>query len=255
MTAGLVFKYGDFEHDPGEVYPQMIEIRPRVSDRGQRWATHVRYQLAGEFLKDPATPMTSEEVTTRIDALKAAYADDFKDFGFYLDDGTTPTSHVITNDFPSNLSGNRVLGIQFPHVLPNEYANTQSFRLSLGALFKDSETQLLYFKETVSQRGTGGPHWTYRSRYRGRPVREEVQEFTPVRLVQRGVIIGLDLDPVPPAPWWPADEHEPSRIIERDSGRQHGHQSYTRTTHQILRYRYEFERELPPGQSPNIWIP
>jgi hypothetical protein len=32
--SGLIFKYGDYVHPAGEVYPQAIEIRPVLSERG-----------------------------------------------------------------------------------------------------------------------------------------------------------------------------------------------------------------------------
>lgn len=251
---GLVFYYGSYDHQPGEVYPQSIEVRPAYSDRGIRWAKHVRYQVAGDIL--PTTPgvdMTQAQLTARIDAIEAAYDDDYKDFGFKLADGSTLTSHAMYTNGPYNLSGNRVLSLSFPSRLPSEYANTRSFSATLGALVQDNYSNILHFKETVTEVGTGGIYWTYRPLFNGLIVRENIHDTTPVRVVQQGVSVGLGGYPLVPPPYWPLEEQEWKRVITRESGRIHGHPSNNRGSHFTLRYKYEFLRAAAPSRSPALW--
>lgn len=254
--SGLVFKYGSYSHPAGEVYPQIIELRPVVNDRGVRWAIDYRMQVAGSFCADPATPLTPSDINTRIAAMRAAYGWDYQDFGFYFP-GTpaTPTDHVLETNHTANLSGNKVISTSWDHQTPAEFANTRSFTISLGARLLSSVSSVMYFREVVSQRGTGGPRWTFRERWQGIPIREDISENTPVYLTQRGVVVGTSSSIAPPPPWWPTDELEEFREVERVSPRHHGHPGFDRPTHYVVQYAYYFARATSPNQNPNVWYP
>ena len=261
MTQGLVWKWGTYAHEPGECYPMIIEARPVFSDRGVRYATNVRYQVGGDICFtdaekaaiDAGTETEQSTLTTRISAIETAYSDEYKDFGFYLDDGITPTAHAITNDDANNISGNRILSVSFPSRLPTEYTNTRSFQCTVSALLMDSLSQILYAREEISWLGTGGERWKLRPTFGGNLERTTIYPSSPVRIVQQGVLVGLTTYPTTPAPWWPADEHEDRRRITMVSPRLEGHDDFNRPIGYAVRYRYEFSQNAVTSQNPNYW--
>ena len=248
---GLQFFFGNYVHPVGEVYPRSIEGRPLFTDENVRWATAIRYNVGGDFCADPLTPLTPTQISAKIDALDAAYSEDYKDFGFRLDG--VNSAHFIENDGEFNLSGNRVLSRSWDHRGPNEYANTRSFSMTIGCTIQDSYSQIVQFREQIAMRGTGGERWTYRPRWTGEPIRESIHEQTPVELFQEGFIVGLNFLPEPPDPWWPDEEVKPDRFIQRISPRFHGHIDFDRGTHYGLRYRYRFLRATTDEQEPREW--
>lgn len=261
MTQGLVWKWGSYSHEPGECYPMIIEARPLFTDRGVRYATNVRYQVGGDICFtdaekaaiDAGTETEQSTLTTRISALEVAYSDEYKDYGFYLDDGTTPTAHAITNDQADNYSGNRILSVSFPSRLPTEYTNTRSFQCTVSSVLLDSLSNTMYAKEEIMWRGTGGEMWTYRPTYAGNLERETIFPSTPVSIVQRGILIGLTAYPTAPLPWWPSDEHEDRRRITMISPDLLGHDDFNRPLKYGIRYHYEFSQNAVTSQNPNYW--
>jgi len=251
---GLIFEYGSYRHERGEVYPQMIEIMSVDSDRGYRWAFDYRMQIAGNFCQAPDNPLTPATIDAKILALTNAYGDDYRDFGFLFGD-LTRTSHYMETDHVDNLSGNKVLSRSWDYQSPAEFANTRSFQIRLGAKVFSSYSSILYFQETVSQRGTGGPRWNYQERWQGEPIREDITEKTAVEIYQRGIVVGANSFVQPPPPWWPDDEQQEFRYIERVSPRLHGHPSFAKATHHTVRYSYKFMMAVSPNQNPNIWYP
>lgn len=251
--SGLKFFYGSYVHPAGEAYPRKIEVVPVFTPDGNRWASRVRYEVAGEFCSDPQSEFDPTGIETKIAAFNAAYSVDNKDFGFRLSDDT-PTSHIIQTDNILNLSGNKVLSRSWDYMAPNEFANTRSFTVALGALMLEDYSQIMYFKETVEQIGNGGPLFSYRPRWSGAPILEPIHAQTPVTLRQYGVYATLSPGVNPPAPWWPASEQGSKRRLTRRSGRLHGHPSFAKPTEYVTEYSYEFLLDSPPGTTPNDWI-
>jgi hypothetical protein len=253
-SHGLIFEYGGYRHERGEVYPQMIEIMAVESDRGYRWAFDYRMQVAGNFCAAPDAPLTPATLDTKILTLQGAYANDYEDFGFLFAD-LSRTSHYLETDDPDNITGNKVLSRSWDYQSPAEFANTRSYGIRLGAKIFSSYSSILYFQETVKQFGTGGPRWTYRERWQGDPIREDITQQTAVQLVQSGIVVGANSFVLPPDPWWPDDEQLNLRYIERISPRLHGHPDFDRATHHTVRYAYTFLRAVSPSQDPNVWKP
>lgn len=249
----IYFEYGSYKHDAGEVYPSRIELIPDRSDQGYRWASRYRMQIAGSFCDDIGTPLTPTTVNQKIIALEAAYAQDYQDFGFRFVGTNVKTPHYIETNAAGNLSGNRVVSASWDYQTPAEYANTRTFQIELEAIILQSYSNILTFKETVSEFGTGGPDWTYQARWQGYPVREEISQYTPVHLVQRGFVVGLTSHPQPPLPYWPDDEHRPSRVITRMSPIVLGHPSNARAVQYPVSYEYHFRRATATNPTPGIW--
>lgn len=251
---GLKFKYGDYVHQTGEVYPARIEMRQERSDRGQRWATRYTMHIAGNlFPPTPESPFGPTQVGTKITEIDNAYLEDYKDFGF-LYKNNTETPHYILNDGPNNLSGNQIIYRSWDHQTPSEFANTRSFSVGISALIAESYSGILFFSETISSAGTGGPVWKIYNSWNGTPYREQVSTQSMCQFFQEGIIVGLSGYPITPAPWWPDDEMTWRRRVIRATPRHHGHPNFDRPTHYVVRYRYEFQRFGPdPSQLPNTW--
>ena len=247
----LTFNWGNYQHPVGEVYPRSIEIRPLFTNDGIRWASSARYQLAGNFCSDPLTPLTPATIDTKIAGLIAAYDADYQDFGFKLNG--VKTSHFVENDNPFNLSGNRILSRSWDYRGAEEFANTRSFGITVGATFQNSYSQIISYNETTEQLGNGGEKWTYRPNWLGPPTRTTIYDQTPVQIVQQGTIVGLNLRPSLPARYWPSDEHEDMRVVKRYSPRFHGHLDFDRGTHYRLDYAYFYSLATVPSAEPIEW--
>lgn len=252
-SNGLIWYYGNYEHPPGEVYPQKIEVRPLSSDRGLRWAYIVRTQVAGSFVNQ-SPELDAAGVNSRIATMEQAYRYDYQDYGFKLSNGALTQHHLNTDD-PFNLSGNKIVHRSWDNMWPTEFANTRSFTVTLESIIQQSEHRILFFSETTQRIGNGGPTWRLYNQWNGTPVREEITNTSKVYHVQRGTIVGLDTWPTPPDPWWPLEEQQWRRTITQASPRLHGHPSLARATHYALSYTYYFERGNSDPTSPiNTWF-
>lgn len=251
-SDGMIFYYGSYKHPKGEVYPASLEVRPRFTSDGVRWASDLRMQVKGSFVNQNPE-LDAAGVNDRIEALEQVYRFDYRDAGFLFSD-ETPTQHFILTDDGHNLSGNRVLHRSWDNVAKTEFANTRSFSVVIGALVLDTYSDIIYFKESTTRIGDGGPSWKLYNNWQGDPIKEFVSAQTKVYHVQEGVIDGLFTWPTAPAPYWPNEELTWRRVIRQTSPRLHGHPSNNKPTHYRTEYRYEFERIGPDStQRPSIF--
>lgn len=248
---GLIFQYGNYQHEKGEVYPERIEIRPLFTEDGIRWASDIRMQVAGSFV-NMNPELTPTGVDAKIAEIESVYAgqSDYKDAKFLLEDGTE-TQHRLINDDPYNLSGNHIINFSWDNRYPTEFANTRSFSVSIGARFLQSYSNILYFHETTQRIGDGGPMWRMYNRWDGLPVKEFITNQSKVYHVQRGIVIGLFTWPLPPEPYWPDEEQTWRRSITQASPKFHGDLAFSKGTHYALSYAYFFERVGPTPFNPN----
>lgn len=251
--SSIYFEYGSYKHPAGEVYPRRIELIPERSDRGYRYAARYRMQVAGNFCSDIGTPLTPSDINTKIAAFEAAYTNDYQDFGFRFVGTDAKTPHYIETNASGNLSGNRITNVSWDYQTQAEFANTRTFQIDLEAIILQSYSNIISFSEVVSEFGDGGADWTYDARWLGYPVRENICQYTPVRLIQKGTVVGLLSHPMPNPPWWPDDEHGPSRIITRHYPEVFGHPSNSKAVFYRTSYHYEFRRAVPTNPTPGVW--
>lgn len=251
---GLTFFYGGYEHLKGEVYPYKIEIFPRKSNRGVRWASLHRMTVKGNFL-DVNPELDDAGVNARMVAMRNAYLHDYKNCGFKLDDGTV-TRHFFDNDDAENLSGNVISYRSWDNMTDTELANTRSFTVAIESLWQESYSGLYYFRETLERFGDGGEVWRMYNNWEGDPVRETIFNKSKVYIVQRGLIIAQDFHIAPPDPWFPDDEQGWRQEEYLESPTYHGDPTFSlaKATHFITRYAYYFEDLGPHTQTPNPWL-
>lgn len=238
--TGLKAFYGSFSHDAGEAYPKLIEAVPVLSDRGRRWATDYRITIEGQFCNDPRTPLTPALIDAKIDALDAAYINDYRDFGFlyWNDSAWVPTQHYMRNDSDYNLSGNKVLRRSWVHRDPTEFANTRTYNVTVGARYRESYSTIVDFKESFQFRGNGGADWILRGKWQGEARRDDLTELTPVHIIQSGYKVTLDPFPSANPPWFPDNMRGPHQTIYRFSPTSHGSNLPNRNTHYGVRWTY-----------------
>ena len=241
---GMSFFYGDYVHQKGEVYPEAIEIIPRFSPEGLRWAADYIWRLRGNFFQDPAqsSELTPAQVGQKIETLRTAYNQNDKDVGFYLPDGSTISKHYMRSSDTKNLSGNRVTRRSWDNLTEGEYANTRSFSMTIQALFEMSESDILSFKEGTSRTGTGGPTWKVRANWRGEPYKHFLTSKSKVVHIQQGEIISMNGWITPPGPYWPKEEMQEHRVVTMHTPQYHGN---GKGTHYRVTYKYVFERLGP----------
>lgn len=78
-----------------------------------------------------------------------------------------------------------------------EYSTYRTYQVAiegiaaLPAILAQGANPTLFFHETITKRGTGGPRFVYRQPLTGLPQQQQTAQFTPIHIVQRGNAIGL----------------------------------------------------------------
>jgi hypothetical protein len=197
----MQLRFGNYSHAPNSVALSEVRIRPTRTLRGRRVTSRIDWRFMGELIPD-ATSTTPQAVQDDLDAkqyaLVRAYEDDYKDIGFYKDDGSL-TSLYLATDHPANLTGNLVSFLTFPRGDGAEYAGKRTFAAGVHAEFADIYSQLTEYVDTMTQFGDGGPIYTWHDTPNG-PVSMPQSQSSYVRYVHQGMAVAFDAWPLPPAP-------------------------------------------------------
>lgn len=197
----MYFKYGTYQHAPNEVTLAQFQIIP-VRHNNFRTATRYTMQLSGElYVTDGISDKVAcqADLTNKINGLINAYKDDYKDAGFYQDNGL-PTPHVLISNHPDNLTGNIVTSRNWPAGDGNEYATKRTFTIGISALFKSSYSQLVSYQDSIEQIGDGGSVIRWYSRRFGPPGFEIASSQSLVTYKHAGKAMAIDAYPMPPMP-------------------------------------------------------
>ena len=228
----MILKYGGYAHQPDEAAVRIV-LTPLYNSRGQQVAVRHHWFVDGLLQAGSAAALTSA-----INALQAAYAENGHDLGLYLADGVTLSAHRLVSE--DALGGTRVLELSFPRGDGIEYATVRSYRLRIEAEFIDTSIGLIDYQEQVRFSG-GGAREIYQPILNGNPQRQQTHQETTYRARQTGFAIGTQAYPTPASPIWPTFEHRERRAIELHaprivSGRQ---------TDYRVSWSYEFESNDP----------
>jgi hypothetical protein len=240
----MILKYGNYAHSVGEA-AIAISIAARFTEQRVHYANRERWEISG-FLQGTSPAA----LTTAIDALKTAYAQQGQDVGLYLDDGVTPTSHAIQAS--DTIGGTRVVeGPSFPEGHGGQYATFRSYRIVVEAdrPVGDATGVPLVWEELLTFSG-GGPRFVFLQTINGLPQRQLVASATPYRATQSGRAVALGVYPSPGIPLWPTAEHVDRRQITRKAPQSSlaGAAVEYETT-----WQYSFESELPLVGSPFVF--
>jgi len=170
-----------------------------------------RWTIVGALRSDGS----SGALQSQIDALDAAYRDGGANYG---DATFTANGHTHTLDDSASFSGVRCSAFGWmtgPWKMRTELVNRRAFYAVMQAEFRFS-TEVIAYREEVQQIGTAGPKWRYMPSLIGQPQYQTLQLNTPIKYVQRGLLILRSSQPSPNASLFPtANMHQDqTRITE-----------------------------------------
>ena len=240
----MIFKYGSHAHAQDEVSLVRFMVLPRRSSRGFRTEIEYRMDITGELLGT-----STSDLTTKINTLIAAYQDDDKDAGLFLNDGTTATPHFLQTNHSQNLTGNVIRYRNWNHGGDGaEYATKRTFAIGISALFRDNVNQLTDYRDNISRRAFGPRYrWVESPTQLPYPIRSNL--YTTQYIYQYGYATALDAYPLPPPPLLPEPNYLPdlTRIDERGPSRYaKGFRGYT------TKWSYVYAVAAPTLLSPTI---
>lgn len=193
----MYFKYGDFQHDLNLVDVESLTKQVIRGRRGRRERVRHTLTIAGELKPDTAT---QADIRTKIEELEAAYDVDGQDAGLYHNDGSR-SPHFL--DSGASLTGVQLVSLSYPkgdNPRSGQYVTTRSFRIVLQAEYPANFADaLVFWRESITVRGNGGPRFTVTELDSGSPVIEQVSDQTPVFVTQTGQAVGLTGYPEVPA--------------------------------------------------------
>lgn len=242
----MYWKFGGYQHPDNEVNLTSMEITTRFSPRGRPMTKLYRLHLHGELVYNGQSTLT-----TRINELINAYTGNTDvDCGLYQDDGTiTPHKLQSSSTNPNNISGVKVVYRSWPKGDPEEYATCRTFYIILEAEYKDLESQLIAFRESVSVTGTTGPRRRMVEMNLGPARWQQVSAMTRQEILQQGFAIGYDGYPLGfmPGPILPSLELVDQRYVENENPEFAGRQFVRYRTN----WRYVMNSPIPQAPIPN----
>lgn len=224
----MIFRYaapsdhsaGGFSFHLNEATVNTLKRARTYNRRGRRRSTVVTMHVTGKLLEvygGSGWMSTQAEVTDAINGLENEFLADLtlgSVAGLYLDDGVTPTSHILTS--ADAIDGVKVLQISYGRNGGAEYTNLRSFDIVLQAEYPQSGLggDVQYYRESIRTIGTGGPKSQYIPTWGS-----GVQVFplwgnTVQHLYQSGEIITFSATPATliPSPLY-QDEEEERQVI------------------------------------------
>src|SRR5690349_12222462 len=119
----MILRYGSFAHDQNEC-AIVISKRAMYSPRGERTSIRETWHVTG--IRHAAS---QSALTASLADLRNAYSINGRDAGLYLDDGATPTDHLLVS--AAAIGGVRVVVLEFPKGDGAEYSTFRTYRLVL----------------------------------------------------------------------------------------------------------------------------
>ena len=216
-----------------------------------------RYTVNGLLITRSGSTIAAvqSDINNQAIALKAAYAQQGRDFSLYLDSGSRST-HTLLNS--RCLGGTRVVsGPSFEMTRPAAGATFLPFTVVIEGEVPvtNALSMLLAFEESLSQSG-GGPLDGHLEPLNGSPIKQRLKAKTVFRVQQQGSAVGYLAYPsvsVIAPPIWPGAEIRPMRQINTRSPRRRGTGGNTGYTEFPVQWSYQFESAAALNGSPHRW--
>ena len=158
-----------------------------------------RWTITGAVISDGS----SGSLQTDINNLDAAYRDGGENYGNAT---FTANGNVHTLSNSTSVSGVRVEAFGYsagaPWKMHTELSNRRAFYAVLKAEYRYN-TEVIAYREDLTQEGTGGPLWKYMPSLIGQPQYQTLQLNTTSKYVQRGMVVLRTLIPVANSPMFP----------------------------------------------------
>lgn len=187
----MKLKYGSYEHGDNEVRFQ-YSAQQQFGQSGMRTALKVRWVIDG--VKRAAN---AAALTTALEALEAAYAQDGNDL-IFLDNDSNETIHTTRS--ADTINGVRVVqrpsysaGLQGAWGAQTEYLNRRTYRIILEAELPNVEgLGIVAYMETVSMVSNGLPKFVLQEALTGIPQYQQVSQASKIVIRQQGRAVGYD---------------------------------------------------------------
>ena len=190
-------------------------------------------------VKTVITGTSQSDLTTKIIALTGAMVDGGS-LIFYRDD-TGLSAHYLYNV--------KIQSINFPTSDGVEYATQRTVEIRFsGTKIIGESNQVIRFNESVSTTGTGGGRFVMKETIEGKPVRQQVAQYTLCTATQSGSATSLAV-PAPPAPLWQELEHVDQRRVDYTSNTQEDG-----SVEHSVSWSYSFSSDTAFNGSPNEWL-
>jgi hypothetical protein len=161
----------------------------------------IEWSFMGELIPDQ-TSTTKQQVQDDLDAkcqaVIEAYSEDYKDIGFYKDNGAL-TSFYLATDHGANMSGNLVSHCTFPYGDRAEYAGKRTFAAGVYADFADVYSQILDYSDSMTMQGDGSPIYHWKDTANG-PIVSRQYPSSFVTYIHQGYSVAFDAWPLPVVP-------------------------------------------------------
>jgi hypothetical protein len=216
--AGMYIQYGSYQHPPGEANLMHFSVKPFRSARHFKETSIVTAHVAGDICLQPGQTVgdTSSKVSDLIDALSV----DGEDFGLYLEDGT-PTPHFMFGAGADSLTGNQIVGYDFPASHNGEFTTGRSFQYTVSNTFLSAERTILDYSETIQHFGTGGPITQWQNNRYFEPTYSLLYPSSIQTIRQSGYSVGVTNWLLPPSPilGFPYEQLQMRRITRQSPRR------------------------------------
>lgn len=233
----MIFKYGSYSHADNEV-ALSVSKTPEYTARGFRFGTRERWVLRGKIQAN-----TVAALTTAMDALEDAYAENNKTAVLLLSDGSTETQHKMAAS--DCLGGVHVVGLDYDEGVNAEYTSYRSYTITLEGLRTDKEQTILEYSESITLQGSGGPRRVILETLDTPPIIQITAQRTAQTIVQAGFARTYDHWLIP-QPLLPSLEQEHLRIIENIDP-----ESFRGTLRAFpVRWQFTFVSDVPQYMTP-----
>jgi hypothetical protein len=253
-TPGTFYSYNGYTHLPGEV-KAAFHIEMLKNEAEYPIAQLIRIELEGRLLASSAPTGSEPQVyfTSQINALRQAYVSG-GNFLMTLNAGSTSPLSVFDG---KTLGGVRVVrGPEFPDLGKAQYAAILDYAITLEAEVPvtGAASFLWSFTESLEFEGDGGSATDVLVPQTGLPVPQTLKQFTPMRAVQRGEVVGYLYKPTVPSPLWPRPIYQGQytklgKVTPHAIGRgkDRAYKLYSRS------WEYHFVSPTPLDADPTLW--
>lgn len=183
--SNFVYKYGAYEHEPGEVVDFKWKSTAHHTARGWRDTSTTVAVLDGILLG-----CDYAEVQKKIDDLVAEYQWNQKKFALYYPNGQE-TKYVIDPADPRCLVGPSVRVIDWPVGSQEELVVKRAFRITLTAIWASQEDEIIEYQEKISHVGMAGEIYRWQYCVNMPPQDYTVWPWTTMQIIQEGHSVGF----------------------------------------------------------------
>ena len=227
----MIFSYGSHNHQNNEC--SVAVSKPVFFELGARRSVTTRFEISFMLFGDDQS-----DLTTKLQALEAAYAQDGQDAILYNNNGSVSAHSLYNRDC---IGGTRVvLRPTFPVGAGAQYTTFRTGTIIVEGDVLDATTGLLEYRESVNSFG-GGPDFVFQEPLVELPQKQILKQHTTFKTTQVGMARGL-LGPVyPPPPRWPGHFIPARSGVQFDSPVRNGPPGNITSTDFVTTWTYVFE--------------